>query len=93
MTDDSHQATCPHCGSLNEATATDGTEGPPPPGSVCFCMACGGLAIYEDDYKQRVVTPDEEEKYGSEAEIVRARKMLSYTSDPRLASSFLAMTP
>lgn len=56
-------------------------------------MVCGGIAVYESVSKLRKCTTEEDLKYGADEQIVRARKAISYTADPRLAASIMAMNP
>lgn len=86
-------AACPHCAAPNNAfSASDGSHVVPTEGSLSLCFHCGGLGVYlPGSLTLRVVTEDEELEHGQDPQVLQARKIISYTTDPRLATSLLMM--
>lgn len=63
-------ATCPYCGTLNDAaTSVDGPgidDVVPTPGAVAFCFRCGAFAIVETDRFRKPTRAELEELFADE---------------------------
>ena len=64
---------CPHCGYRVDMTTEAFGDRTPKPNDVSICIACGKVAVFTSDMRQRLPTPEEQQTLNLVPEVIKAQ--------------------